>query len=126
MRIISVGMGEIVISDNKLDTLKAPGLGSCIGLVMYDKSQSLAGMAHIVLPESKNGSEGEKYIGKYANVAIPEMLNRMTKKGAQKANLVVKMAGGSQMFNMQNSNSFLNIGQLHIRSLKEYLLTSSS
>ena len=47
-----VRMGELAVSATPTDELVAVGLGSCIGLVIVDRSAGVAGLAHIVLPQS--------------------------------------------------------------------------
>ena len=91
-----VGMADVVAvsSPAKLITL---GLGSCIGLVIYDEIAKVAAMAHIMLPESRGGKEPEKP-GKFADLAVPFLLDELLKKHAQKERLKAKFAGGAQMF----------------------------
>lgn len=50
-----VGMGRFIVSNNP-STLTALGLGSCIGLILYDKVNKVGGMAHVMLPYSKPGA----------------------------------------------------------------------
>lgn len=45
-----VGIGEFAISNRPEDTIKTFSLGSCIAVVIYDKIQKVAGMAHIAMP----------------------------------------------------------------------------
>jgi chemotaxis receptor (MCP) glutamine deamidase CheD len=47
---IIVSMGRYAIAYPPV-TLGCVGLGSCIGLLLYDEKTSMAGMAHIMLPE---------------------------------------------------------------------------
>ena len=47
-----VRMGELAISDTPGDVLVSLGLGSCIGLALVDKRAGVAGLAHIVLPQT--------------------------------------------------------------------------
>ncbi|MCL1941060.1 MAG: chemotaxis protein CheD [Synergistaceae bacterium] len=106
-----VGMADVVAvsSPAKLITL---GLGSCIGLVIYDEIAKVAAMAHIMLPESRGGKEPEKP-GKFADLAVPFLLEELLKKHAQKERLKAKFAGGAQMFaNVVSSGGadFLAVG----------------
>jgi chemotaxis protein CheD len=71
-------------------------LGSCIGVALYDSRLRLAGLAHVVMPES-NGNR--TLLGKYADTAIPETILRLQAlAGAGKLDLVAKIAGGANMF----------------------------
>lgn len=117
---INVGMSEIQTSKLPGVILSAPGLGSCIGLTMYDTAIKAAGMVHIVLPDSSI-NENPVISGKYADKAIPELLNRMSQLGAKKQNLVVKIAGGAQMFNLDKGGNILNIGIRNVIAVKAAL-----
>lgn len=103
-------MGELVASGEAGMTLVALGLGSCIGLVLLERARPLAGLAHIVLPDS-NGA-GDAPVGKFADRAVPALLTRMRQLGATVSRLEAILVGGSQMFALDNgSDSTLNIGR---------------
>jgi chemotaxis protein CheD len=90
-------MGEIEVSKRTGEELVARGLGSCIGLALIDRSSGVAGMAHIVLPES-NGSDKEP--GKFADTALPAMLAQLQTAGAVTRRLDAVLAGGARMFEL--------------------------
>jgi chemotaxis protein CheD len=90
-------MGEIEVSKRTGEELVARGLGSCIGLALIDRSSGVAGMAHIVLPES-NGSEKEP--GKFADLAVPALVTQMQNAGAVTRRLEAVLAGGARMFEL--------------------------
>ncbi|MDR2522367.1 MAG: chemotaxis protein CheD [Synergistaceae bacterium] len=109
-----VGMADLVVvsAPAKMITL---GLGSCIGLVIFDTTAKVAGMAHIMLPDSRGAKTVEK-VGKFADTAVPTLIDEMTKKGASKSRMKAKMAGGAQMFALPNSsNDFLSVGARNIK-----------
>ena len=93
----SVRMGEIEVSKRTGEELVARGLGSCIGLALIDRLSGVAGMAHIVLPES--GGSG-KEPGKFADTAVPAMLAQMQTAGAVTRRLDAVLAGGARMFEL--------------------------
>lgn len=110
-----VGMADLLVvsAPAKLITL---GLGSCIGLVLFDSTAKVAGMAHIMLPDS-HGSKGTEKIGKFTDTAVPALLDEMIKKGASKARIKAKIAGGAQMFALPGTpTDFLAVGS---RNAKE-------
>jgi len=72
----TVRMGEIQVSKRPGDELVTRGLGSCIGLALIDRQSGVAGMAHIVLPESA-GSDDE--LGKFADLAVPALIAEMAR-----------------------------------------------
>ena len=48
---IKVGMADLKICKAP-DALTTIGLGSCIGIALYDPSTKISGLAHIMLPDS--------------------------------------------------------------------------
>ena len=120
MHEINVKMGEIELTTKAGVVLVTSGLGSCIGLAVYDKKSRMAGMAHIVLPASNTVSTEniDDKQGKYANIAVPSLLEKMLSLGSKKEDLIIKIVGGAQMFNFKNSSSALNIGRRNIIAVK--------
>jgi chemotaxis protein CheD len=104
-----VGLGQIAASADPDEALCALGLGSCIGLIVVDPSARVAGMAHVMLPEAGITSTPGP-AGKYADTAVPALLDAVGRLGAHPSRLVVKMAGGAQMFSGGSGGGVLNIG----------------
>lgn len=96
----NVRMGEIAVSAQADCELVALGLGSCIGLAMVDWDAGVSGLAHIVLPESRG--EGQT-AGKFADLAVPELLARLRSLGARAPRLKVAIAGGAKMFALEDT-----------------------
>lgn len=95
-RDIPVGLGRMAVSVDPGATLSALGLGSCIGLVMVDVRAGVAGLAHVMLPASRAGDGALP--GKFADTAAPALLAGVVDVGANPRRIVVKIAGGAQMF----------------------------
>lgn len=89
---IHVGMADLVAVRHPA-TLITLGLGSCIGLVIYDQAARVAAMAHIMLPDSRDAKEVLKP-GKFADTAVPLMMDKLMELGVNKSKLKAKMAGG--------------------------------
>lgn len=91
------------------------GLGSCVGIVLYDTKSKISGMAHVMLPTSSIAQPGTINEAKFADTAIDKLLKAMFALGANKSNMTAKIAGGSQMFASKNgSNDILKIGQKNV------------
>jgi chemotaxis protein CheD len=91
-----VRMGELAAAgaaDGQLVTL---GLGSCIGLVLIDRRRGVAGLAHVVLPASGGNSEVNQF--KFADHAVPELIDRVVTLGARRPLLEAVLVGGASMF----------------------------
>ena len=92
---INVGLGEQAISRNPQDILVAYGLGSCLGIGMFDPISRVAGLLHAVLPEHLNNSGAAP--GKFVDTGISALIEGMAKAGADRRRLIVWMAGGANM-----------------------------
>ena len=90
---ILVGMGQIAAGQAP-QRMRAI-LGSCIGLALYHPGRKTGVMAHVVLPESA-GRDGAP--GKFADTAVPLMLELLRKQGLPTYGLTAKLAGGANMF----------------------------
>jgi len=108
MGVIVVGMADLKVAKAP-DILTTLGLGSCIGITLYDQAKKIGGMAHIMLPTYK-GFEGQN-IAKFADSAIIELVNQLARIGAPRGSLVGKIAGGAHMFGRTQNNDMLKIGE---------------
>jgi chemotaxis protein CheD len=116
---LDVGIGEWKVSNQGEDVLKTYALGSCVAVCAYDESNRVAGLIHVALPEAKvNPQKAERLPGYFADTGLPMLLNEMLKKGAQRKNIRVKLAGGSSIMD-QNRN--FDIGRRNTIAVKRYL-----
>lgn len=120
METIKIGMADLGIAKAP-DRLRTTGLGSCVGVVLYDPMKQLAGMAHVMLPDSTLGKISETVVGKYADTALPELLKQMEHAGANIKNLICKMAGGAQMFTFKSGSDTMRIGPRNVEACKAFL-----
>jgi chemotaxis protein CheD len=109
----SVGMGQIAMgqASQRLTSV----LGSCVGVAMYHAPSKTGALGHIVLPKS-DGRTGAP--GKFADTAIPYMLDLFKKAGVPAAKLVIKLAGGANMFSRPGP---MQIGDSNIAAVEEIL-----
>lgn len=89
-------MGELVVSTSPTDVLVSIGLGSCIGLAVIENGFGRAGLAHVMLPSSESGTGASP--AKFADLAVPALVQELTRLGAVKARLGAVVVGGAQMF----------------------------
>ena len=114
-----VGLGEMSVSKDPSAVLSCLGLGSCVAVSAYDTVAKVAGLVHIVLASSDG--RDTTLPGKFADTAVPTLLDEMGKLGAQKSRLVIKITGGAQMSMTQNSNAIFKTGERNIEATKEHL-----
>ena len=120
MQFIKVGMADLQITVAE-GILKTTGLGSCVGITLYDPIKRVAGMAHVMLPSSEIAREGQLNLAKYANTALPEMIRLMVAAGADPRRMVSKMAGGAQMFAFATASDTMRIGPRNVEACKSIL-----
>ncbi len=113
-----VRMGELSVSGTSGHVLTSIGLGSCIGLVLVEAAHPRAGLAHIMLPTSNGHSDGQ--VGKFADRAIPMLLEKMASIGALRKNLEAVLVGGARMFSFGASTT-LDIGRRNEEATREAL-----
>lgn len=119
MGMITVGIADLNIAQDP-DVLATYALGSCVGICLYDPEIKLAGLAHIMLPmSSEASSSGTGNFRRYADTGITELIQSMTLKGAVKARMTAKIAGGAQMFS--TGSAVFNIGERNVAAVKKML-----
>lgn len=94
--VIKVGMADLNVCKAP-DVITTLGLGSCIGLVLYDPVTKVGGMVHYMLPDSTKVRNNSN-IAKFGDTGIRELLKRVVAAGASKPRLIAKIAGGARMF----------------------------
>lgn len=114
MEIIKVGMADLNVTTSP-NRLRTTGLGSCVGVTLYDPKKQIAGMAHIMLPSSEL-SRGPINVAKFADTAIPELIRQLEELGAVRSRLVAKMAGGAQMFAFATQSDLMRIGPRNVEA----------
>lgn len=116
MKKSSIGMAEYKVSRDPEEILCILGLGSCVGLCLYDSVRKIGGMVHILLPE-RIGGQNNPF--KFAETAPLALLEEMSKEGALKKDVYAKISGGAMMFS--NSNSLFDVGQRNVEVTKKVL-----
>lgn len=120
MSSIHVTMGDMSISNDKEITLDT-FVGSCIALCLYDPYAMIAGMAHIMLPNSIERKVNPNNPGKYANHAVETTIKIMIEQGANIKKIRASMAGGAKIFSDEGGNGLFNIGERNAEAVKYFL-----
>lgn len=117
--VIKVGMADLNVCKAP-DSITTLGLGSCIGLTLYDPVTKIGGMVHYMLPDSTKVRNNSN-IAKFADTGIDELLKRVLAAGASRTRLVAKIAGGAKMFEVSGLSEVGNIGARNAEAAKEIL-----
>lgn len=115
---INIGISDLNIASPP-DILATYALGSCIGICLLDKTKNIGGLAHIMLPSSKESSKASDNPRRYADTGILELVNMLKRKGVMPTNLTAKIAGGAQMF--QTNSAAFNVGARNVVAVKKVL-----
>jgi chemotaxis protein CheD len=109
---ISVGLGERVVSRKPDDILVAYGLGSCLGIGMYDPIVRMAGLLHAVLPERMDGTD--IYSSRYVDSGVSGLLDDLLRAGALTSRLAIWVTGGANMLLTSEFSKAFDIGNRNI------------
>ena len=126
-------IGEIVagLPDRKGregDILSIRGLGSCVGVVIYDPVGKVAALSHVALPKKllapKRSTNKKSYemAGRYATTFIDESLVKIKSNRGKIHNLNAKIVGGAKMFsNVLANKQLFDLGARNVASVIEQL-----
>lgn len=116
---IKVGMADMNVCSGD-DSIITLGLGSCVGVVLWDPSAKVCGMVHVMLPDSTAISQNTNR-AKFADTGIEDCLAKVIGIGGRKERLVAKIAGGAQMFSVNTKSPSLRIGERNVEAVKKEL-----
>ena len=101
------------------DAITTLGLGSCVGVVLYDESKKIAGLVHVMLPDSALNRTTQINEAKFADTGIVAMADMLKRQGALR--LKAKIAGGAQMFQFSSDKDSMRIGPRNVEAVKAQL-----
>ncbi|WP_233487016.1 MULTISPECIES: chemotaxis protein CheD [unclassified Halanaerobium] len=113
---IIVKMADYAVGEQGL-LLATLGLGSCVGIALYDSFRKIGGLIHIMLPENP----GQKKIVKYADTGIPFLISELEDMGASKRRMTAKIVGGAGMFKFEGGDPVMQIGRRNVEAVKNIL-----
>lgn len=117
--LIKVGMADYKVARDPA-SLISYGLGSCVGIALYDSVTKIGGLAHIMLPESTQARSTENP-AKFADTCVPIMLEDILRLGASRSRITAKIAGGAQMFTFTNATDIMRVGERNSEAVKNIL-----
>lgn len=120
INIRTVRIGELVVSDDPQDVLVAYGLGSCIGVCMYDPVTHTGGMVHALLPDStRSNNKGNPF--KFVDLGIDALMQNLLKMGAKRRRLSVYLIGGARVLAEPTFEDLLRIGERNLLAARAVL-----
>lgn len=115
-----VNMGDLEVSQRPGDVLTSLGLGSCVAVCAYDPAVRVAGMIHVVLPNSAI-SRGKEGPAKFADLGVPRLVEELAGAGATRRRLRVAVLGGANVLSCGNLAKTLDIGARNVSAVEEAL-----
>ena len=117
--LIKVGMADYKVGREPA-SLISYGLGSCVGIALFDPVTKVGGLAHIMLPDSTQARSTENP-AKFADTCLPLMLDDLVRMGALRSCLQAKIAGGAQMFTFANATDIMRVGERNSETVRVVL-----
>jgi len=114
---IIVGVGEIDCAFEPR-ILITQALGSCVGVALWDPRVRVGGLAHVMLPTAL-GSDPSGRRHRFADIAVPALVERMVDLGAGRRRMVAKLAGGASMFRGESGTD--TIGDRNVAAVRDQL-----
>jgi chemotaxis protein CheD len=113
---VKVGIAEYEVTDGGA-ALTTSGLGSCVGVALYDSETRVAGLVHVMLPVAEEMGDGKR--AKFADTGTQQLIDEMQSIDADAGRITAKIAGGSDMLDFSDSGS--GIGDRNVEQVRETL-----
>lgn len=120
LQVVNVGIADMKIVKAP-QIIRTSGLGSCVAVIIFDQEKQLAGLAHIMLPDSTMAKDTTMNRAKFADTAVKELIDQLLRKGSFPQRLQAKISGGAEMFHFTDKKDYLRIGKRNIEAVRKYL-----
>lgn len=118
---VVVGIGDAAVG-TEAGTIVTYGLGSCLGLAVYDPVARAGGLLHVMMPASSISPEkAERSPYLFVDTGVPLFFRRCYQLGAEKRRLVVKLAGGAAPNCADGGADHFQIGKRNLVQLRKLL-----
>ena len=118
---ITLGVGDFGATNKPSDAVKTFALGSCVSIIFLFPKTRAVGMVHVALPDSSlSRAKAKERPGYFADTGIPALICEMKKTGysGNGREMIVKLAGGAQIMDLNNT---FNIGKRNVLAIKKLL-----
>jgi chemotaxis protein CheD len=102
-----VAMADVKLSGDVGARLVTYALGSCLGVVIHDPVAHVAGLLHVMLPDSSiDRAKAERNPAMFVDTGVPLLFRESYRLGARKERMVVKVAGGAHAGATEEADQF--------------------
>lgn len=113
-----VGVGDMKVASGSDHVVVTHGLGSCLGISIFDPVAHVGGILHVMLPTSSVSPEKAKATPcMFVDTGTPLFFKEAYAAGAVKNRLVVKVAGGAAL--ASDKEDFFAIGKRNFVALRK-------
>jgi len=97
-RRLIVGIGEYAVSNDQTSVIVTHALGSCVAVCLWDPDARVAGLIHVLLPDSRiNLERAQAQPAAFADTGIPLLFRTAYDYGVQKKRCQVRLIGGADV-----------------------------
>lgn len=96
------------------------GLGSCVAIMLHDPQARAGAMAHVLLPSTSLSRDTTNH-AKFPDTAVPLLVERLKRLGADPRRLVAKLAGGASMFSQLVTPGTIQMGERNLLASRRAL-----
>lgn len=114
----TLSLGEWAVTNDTDAVLTCLGLGSCVAFIAHDAAARVGGMAHVVLPDSSQGRPSARSEAKFADLAVPLVVQEMLRLGATRMRLQVTLVGGAKMLSGGPLPDTMHIGDRNAAAVR--------
>jgi chemotaxis protein CheD len=117
---LTVGVGDLGVSNNPSLCLSTYALGSCLAVLAYDPVGRVGGLLHLMLPDSAIAPEkAARRPAMFADTGLPLLFRELAGLRAERARLRIYVAGGANVLG-GDSDTF-RIGERNLRATAAWL-----
>ena len=98
-QVFTVDPGEIAVTDDRNTSLVAESLGSGVAVCIWDPETHVAGLLHVLLPDSANHAAdlAQAHPAWFADTGIPLLLQIAANYGWQRSRSLIYLLGGAEV-----------------------------
>jgi chemotaxis protein CheD len=114
-----VGVGHAACRA-KAGALEAQGVGSAVAVLLHDSARKVGGLAHVSLPSRSLAREhGNR--ARFAETAVPDLLDQVVAHGADRKDVVARIVGGASLFGELVPSGTIPMGQRTLAACRAVL-----
>jgi len=120
-RRIVVGIGEFAVSNDRASVIVTHALGSCIAVCVWDPAAGVAGLLHVLLPDSRiNPVRAGEQPAAFADTGLPLLFRTAYEYGVDKKRCQVRLIGGADITKASGSGD-ASVGKRNLLAVRSLL-----